>query len=251
MAASLPSATPTPSFRFRSASGSHAGAVRKLHRDACLERPDVGLWAVADGMGGDQSAGIGASAIVRALARVEDFETAFASRRAMRAALLRVNADLIARAAEDSLKNVGASVVTFLARETSYACMWVGTSRAYLLRSGTFSRLSRDHTIAQELVDAGKLEEAQVLADHKASPATRSIGASSRLEIEGVNGQIQAGDRFLLCSDGLAVMDDAEIAEMMSQEVNAASIAAVLIKKALGRNVADNVSVVIIDTEFS
>ncbi len=245
MVATQPSVIGSPSFRFRSASMSHAGAVRKLNRDACLERPDVGLWAVADGMGGDQSAGIGASAIVRALAGVDDFETAFLSRRAMRAALVRVNLDLVTRAAEDSIKDVGASVVTFLARETSYACMWVGTSRAYLLRSGVLHRLSRDHTVAQELIDAGKLDEAEGGEGYKVKTATRAVGARLKLEIEGGNGEIQARDRILLCSDGLTVIDEGEIAELMSQQISTASVAAALTKKSLELSAPDNVSVVV------
>lgn len=251
MVAVQPSATGSSSLRFRSASLSHAGAIRKLNRDACLERSDVGLWAVADGMGGDQSAGIGASAIVRALARVNDFESAFGSRRAMRAELVGVNLELLARATEDSLKDVGASVVTFLARDTSYACMWVGTSRAYLLRSGELRRLSRDEAATGERVDAGRLDGAQREADRKADSATRLIGASPKLEIEGVNGEIQAGDRFLLCSDGLGVIDDAEIAGIMSQQGSVASIGAALIKKSLELNVADNVSVVVVNSELA
>lgn len=228
MVAVQPSATSSPSFRFRSASLSHAGAIRKLNRDACLERADVGLWAVADGMGGDQSAGIGASAIVRALARVDDFESAFASRRALRAALVRVNLDLMTRATEESLQGVGASVITLLARETSYACMWVGTARAYAFRSGALIHIGRDHFQLRDLV-----------------------GSNSKLEIEGVNGQIEAGDRFLLCSDGLAVIDEADISEIVSRQVSAAAVASALIKRSLELNVADNVSVVVIDTEFA
>lgn len=249
MVTAQPSATGSPSLRFRSASLSHAGAIRKLNRDACLERPDVGLWAVADGMGGDQSAGIGASAIVRALARVDDFETAFASRRAMRAALVRVNQELLTRAAEDALKDVGASVVTLLARETSYACMWVGTSRAYVLRSGELCRLGHDDTITRELAAAHKLDQARHGECHQAISATRLVGASPKLEIEGVNGEIQAGDRFLICSDGLEVIEDASIAELMSQQSSAAAVASGLVRKSLELNVADNVSVVVIDAE--
>jgi len=244
-----PSATGSSSLRFRSASLSHAGAIRKLNRDACLERSDVGLWAVADGMGGDQSAGIGASAIVRALARVDDFETAFASRRAMRAALIRVHQELLTRAVEDALKDVGASVVTLLARETSYACMWVGTSRAYLLRSGELRRLGREDAAAQEPVDSRKIGSDREGTFQQIYSPMRLVGASSKLEIEGVNGEIQPGDRFLLCSDGLQVIEDISIAELMSQEGSPAAIASALIRKSLELNVADNVSVVVVDAE--
>ena len=232
--------------RFRSSSLSHAGCIRKLNRDAILERSKVGLWALADGMGADQSSGIGAATVVRALAQLDTFESAFNARRAVRAALTKVNLQLLTRALEERLENVGASVVALLARDESYACLWTGTSRGYVYRSGKLVRLSRDHTRAQELVDAGQLTHDQAAQQADLHRPTRAIGANVRLDIEATNGDLRTGDRFLLCSDGLSVVADADIASALAL-ASSQQVANRLIEAALEAGAPDNVSVIVVD----
>jgi protein phosphatase len=232
--------------RFRSSSLTHAGCVRKLNRDAILERSKVGLWAVADGMGGDQSSGIGSAAVVRALAQLDSFESSFNARRAVRAALTKVNLQLLTRALEERLENVGASVVALLARDDTYACLWTGSSRGYVFRSGKLARLSRDHTRAQELVDAGQLTHDQAAQQPDLQQATRAIGASTRLDIEATNGDLRTGDRFLLCSDGLGVVAEPDIALALAL-ASSQQAASKLIEAALEAGAPDNVSVIIVD----
>ena len=232
--------------QFRSSSLTHAGCVRKLNRDAILERSKIGLWALADGMGGDQSSGIGAAAVVRALAQLDSFDSAFSARRAVRAALAKANLQLLTRALEERLENVGASVVTLLARDDSYACLWTGTSRGYVFRSGKLMRLSRDHTCAQELVDAGQLTMEEAVQQPDLQKATRAIGARSHLEIEATNGELRPGDRFLLCSDGLNVVAEPDIALALAL-ASAQQASSRLIEAALEAGAPDNVSVIIVD----
>ncbi|MDP3495566.1 MAG: serine/threonine-protein phosphatase [Hyphomonadaceae bacterium] len=233
--------------RFRSSALTNTGCVRKLNRDAILERSKVGLWALADGMGGDQSSGIGAAIIVRALAQLDTFDSAFNARRAVRGALTKVNLQLLTRALEERLENVGASVVALLARDDSYACLWTGTSRGYVFRSGKLMRLSRDHTRAQELMDAGQLTREQAAQQPDLQQATRAIGANTRLDIEATNGDLRTGDRFLLCSDGLSVVGEADIALALAL-ASPQQAASRLIEDALEAGAPDNVSVIVVDT---
>lgn len=224
----------------------HAGCVRKLNRDALLERSQVGLWALADGMGGDQSSGIGAAAIVRAMGQLDSFESAFNARRAVRAALAKVHLQLQARALEERLENVGASVIALLARDDSYACLWAGTSRGYVFRSDKLARLSRDHTRAEELVEAGQITREQAAQQPELQQATRAIGASARLDIEATNGDLRAGDRFLLCSDGLGVVAEPDIALALALFSSQQAVSR-LVAAALEAGAPDNVSVIIVD----
>ena len=141
--------------------------MRKLNEDSVLARPEIGLWVVADGMGGhgggdrgQQRGGRRAgddrmrqSSAAELLARFED-------------CIIRVNADLRALARSRGTRVVGTTVVAILIHGARYACVWCGDSRAYLLRGGVLTQISRDHSEVQDLIDRGILdsEGSQVLA---------------------------------------------------------------------------------------
>ncbi len=235
-------------FSFRSLATTHAGSVRKLNEDAYLDRSDVGLWAVADGMGGHEAGDVASATIVDALAKVATFGSAFAFRRAVRTALLAVNGELCRKAAEEYKDTIGSTVVTLLAHGGHYACIWAGDSRAYLHRQGRLQRITRDHSLVQELIDAGAVDAGQAQGHRHANIVTRAVGASDRLELDGVYGLIQPGDRFLLCSDGLGVLTDCEI-EARLGGAPLASAASTLLRLTLERGAPDNVTFVLVDTD--
>jgi len=235
--------------RFRSVACTHPGRVRKLNEDACLDRPEAGLWAVADGMGGHNAGDVASAAVIDSLARVSEFGSAYAFRRGVRSALVAANNQLQQMADEDLLGPIGATVVTLLAHRGHYACIWAGDSRAYHQRAGVFTRITRDHSLVQELVDVGELDGEQARAHRSANVVTRAVGAQARLDLDGVHGRIEVGDRFLLCSDGLAaVLDDAELASHMRADTIAAT-ALSLMRAALETGAPDNVTFVLIEAE--
>jgi serine/threonine protein phosphatase Stp1 len=231
---------------FRSLAVTHPGCVRKLNEDSCLDRPDIGLWAVADGMGGHDAGNIASATVVNALERVTEFASAFAFRRAVRTALLEANADLQRKAEDELLDAIGSTVVALLAHRGYYACMWAGDSRAYVLRRGELERISRDHSLVQELVDAGALSASDAQRHKDAHVITRAVGARARLDLDGVYGRIEPGDRYLLCSDGLGILPESEIeAQLRLPSLAAASSS--LLRCALDRGAPDNVTFVLIE----
>lgn len=234
-------------FKFLSVGRTHVGCVRSLNEDAVLNRADIGLWAVADGMGGHEGGEVASAAVVSALEGVSDFATAYAFRDAAAQALIEANAKLVELSAERG--TMGSTVVTLLAHEGYYACLWAGDSRAYLYRAGALKRLSHDHSVVQEMVDAGAITEERARAHPRSNVITRAVGAREQLDVESVFGPIQAGDRFLLCSDGLTgVVSDREIAEHMIRAPLEAA-AERLIDQALARGAPDNVSLVLVAAE--
>jgi serine/threonine-protein phosphatase Stp1 len=243
--------TPRPShlgaFKFLSVGRTHVGCVRSLNEDAVLNRADIGLWAVADGMGGHEGGEIASAAVVDALGEVSNFTSAYAFRDAAAQALVDANAKLIEMSADRG--TMGSTVVTLLAHEGHYACLWAGDSRAYLYRAGALKRLSRDHSVVQEMVDAGAISEEHARAHPRSNVITRAVGAREELDVESVFGVIQAGDRFLLCSDGLTgVVTDREIADAMIRAPLEAA-AERLLDQALARGAPDNVSLVLVAAE--
>ncbi|HET9231785.1 MAG TPA: PP2C family serine/threonine-protein phosphatase [Vitreimonas sp.] len=234
-------------FKFLSVGRTHVGCVRSLNEDAVLNRADIGLWAVADGMGGHEGGEVASAAVVDALSGVFNFTTAYAFRDAAAQALVEANTKLVELSAERG--TMGSTVVTLLAHEGHYACLWAGDSRAYLYRAGALKRLTRDHSVVQEMVDAGAITEDRARAHPRANVITRAVGAREQLEIDSVFGSIQAGDRFLLCSDGLTgVVTEREIAEHMIRAPLEAA-AERLIDQALARGAPDNVSLVLLAAE--
>lgn len=238
-------------FAFRSVASTHPGCVRKLNEDACLDRPDIGLWAVADGMGGHDAGDVASATVINALGRVSDFSSAFAFRRAVRTALDEANLFLQRKADDELLGPIGSTVVTLLMHGGHYACIWAGDSRAYVLRNGRLERITRDHSVVQELVDAGALKDSEARSHRQANIVTRAVGAAPRLDLDGVYGRVEPGDRFLLCSDGLAaVLNDAEIAGLFRESLTSQAATA-LLRAALARGAPDNVTFVLIEARAS
>jgi serine/threonine protein phosphatase PrpC len=142
-------------LKFLSVGRTHEGRVRALNEDAFLNRPDIGLWAVADGMGGHDHGEVASGRVIEELSRVGAADSAFAFCESVTEALGRANEALAGAAGQMS----GATVVALMAYQDHFSCVWAGDSRAYLYRRGALRRLTRDHSFVKGLVDAGSLSE--------------------------------------------------------------------------------------------
>jgi serine/threonine protein phosphatase PrpC len=232
-------------FRFASAAQTHPGLRRSRNEDRVLDRSDRGLWAVADGMGGHFAGEAAAAQVIDALAGLESAGSGFVRLSALAMTLGRVNDALVQHRAEAG-EVCGSTLVALLAHEGHYACVWAGDSRAYRLRDGVLLALTRDHSMVQQLVDAGRILEHQRQGHPSASVITRAVGAAPGLQLDEAFGEIARGDVFLLCSDGLTTcVSDAEIAQMLGGE-DLAFCTDALIERTLRRGGPDNVTVVVV-----
>lgn len=234
----------------RSIARTHVGTVRTLNEDRYIERPDVRLWAVADGMGGHEAGDVASGSIVEALAGIEAQSSGYAYLNLVCDNLQAVNRDLVERAAALSYGAlIGSTVVALLAFEDHYACVWAGDSRLYLLRDGELSRLSHDHSAVQEMIDRGALTPEEAQGHHKSNIVTRAVGAGEPLQLEVRHAAIHPGDLFLLCSDGLTGMvTDEEIRRVMLA-MPPETAADGLMALALDRGARDNVTLVLVCAE--
>ena len=233
---------------FRSGAATHAGAANRLNEDAFVNRPDLGLWAVADGAGGHESGEV-ASAEVAGLLQTIDAglpaaEMLLEVRSRLEAAHARLHAEA-SRHGDGAM--VATTVVVLLARDDHFACLWAGDSRAYLLRDHALIKITRDHSLVQALVESGTISEAEAIGHPQANVITRAVGADSDvLELEKRTGQLMAGDRLLLCSDGLSkTLPEEQLAELLSGDD--ATGAASLVMAALTAQATDNITAVTID----
>jgi serine/threonine protein phosphatase PrpC len=224
------------------------GMIRASNEDRFLIRNDIGLWVVADGMGGHQGGEIASGLVVEALADLPAFTSGYGLLKAIKETLATVNAELIRKAA--SLKTggvIGSTVAALLISEEHFACLWAGDSRIYRLRDGALDRLTHDHSLIQEMIDRGHLTPAEAAIDKRSNIITRAIGAHQDLEVDVAHGSVEAGDRFLLCSDGLTgAVPDSELVALMSFRVTDHAADA-LLDRALERGAADNVTLVLVE----
>ncbi|HQT38224.1 MAG TPA: protein phosphatase 2C domain-containing protein [Acidocella sp.] len=228
---------------------SDPGAVRKYNEDNLLSRPDLGLWVVADGAGGHDSGEVASGMIVEELARLPSNLPTDDLIGLVDTTLSHVHAALRTKALTRGNDVVIASTfIALVVRENNFTCLWAGDSRAYLLRNGMLSQLTRDHSLVQELVDLGKLAAADAESHPHANIITRAVGSDSdRLDLDRVNGAAKPGDRFLLCSDGLSkTLTQAEITQLLSATDGEATPKN-LIAAALGHRVRDNVTAIVVE----
>ena len=232
-------------FAIASTALTHVGSVRKHNEDACLERPDIGLWVVADGMGGHQAGDVASRTIVESLAAIPVPSDAGSFIAEVRARLKESNQQLLEEAQRrggDAV--IGSTVVALLAHGAFFAALWAGDSRLYRLRGGVLQQLTRDHSQVQEMVDAGLLAPEAAERHPYANVITRAVGTSPALELDKVTDRLATGDIYLLCTDGLSKMvSDDEIAAIL-RDAPFGEVGEALIDAALARGGKDNVTAI-------
>jgi serine/threonine protein phosphatase PrpC len=236
-------------MRFECVSRTHVGLRRKINEDSVLVATDRGLWAVADGMGGHEAGEIASTMVTDALRCLPPSTDLEETTRAAVEALREVNHELIELArsgGRERKTTIGTTVVGLAIAEGAFRCFWMGDSRAYLLRGGSIARLTHDHSLVQELVDAGMLKAEDADRHEQANLITRAVGADEKVEVETAAGDAAAGDLFLLASDGLTrVVPDHEL-EAMLRGGPMENVADTLIDTVLARGAPDNVSLVLV-----
>ncbi len=231
---------------YSAASYSHVGMVRKVNEDACLELTWDGLWAVADGMGGHAAGDYVSSLAVDSLRQLPIVDGLEDFTQAVRDTLGRVNRVVREETVRRGVAMMGSTVVVLAARCDQAVCLWAGDSRLYRLRGGRIERLSHDHSYVQELQDSGLLNEAEARVHPRGNIVTRAIGVQDRLELQAVSVQVQPGDTYLLCSDGLnKTAEDHEIADVLGH-ADAYQVVRSLVHLGLTRGAPDNITAVVV-----
>jgi serine/threonine protein phosphatase PrpC len=237
-------------YCFQSAGLTHVGKVRKHNEDAFLDRPDLGLWLVADGMGGHSSGDVASRLIVDTLNQVPPPATASDLMAEVRSRLAQVN-DILRQTAEARGPGtiIASTVVALLAFGPHFAAVWAGDSRLYVLRDQRLSQVTEDHSHVQEMVNMGLLDEEEAARHPSANVVTRAVGAHAELELEVIQDRLQPGDVFLLCSDGLTrMMADAEIEDALNGGPLKDCVER-LVQLSLDRGAKDNVTAILVEAQ--
>ena len=237
----------------RSTAVSHVGKIRANNQDSGYAGTQ--LFVVADGMGGHAGGDV-ASAI--ALKRVMEADRQFASAAdaefALQSALSAANTMLAETVFEHpELTGMGTTVSAILRSGSQIAIAHIGDSRIYLLRDGTLKQITADHTFVQRLVDSGRITPEEAAVHPRRSVLMRVLGdVDAAPEIDTTVFDVLAGDRWLLCSDGLSsYVSDDKIAQALKSHPAVRDAADRLVKESLDQGAPDNVTVVVVDIDES
>lgn len=232
---------------WNSAARTDVGVVREVNEDAILAKPEISLWAVADGMGGHLVGDIASSKIVAALDEVLPQPMLSDYVDAVEDAVLDINEKMLeyAQVMFDA-GTMGSTLVALLIKERIGACLWVGDSRLYRFRNQQLIQISRDHSQLEEMLEMGLLTtEAAENYPHK-NVITRAVGVEESLYVDVTVFTTQIGDTFLLCSDGLynSVSKEDLIEALALRDLEL--MVTQLVNKAIANGAPDNVSAVVV-----
>ena len=213
--------------------------------------PDRGIFIVADGMGGHAAGEVASEMAVRFVARelgslrsLSDDQVADRMRTAIRTA----NGAIFQRTlTEHDKRGMGTTVTSLVLYDVRFLIGQVGDSRAYLLRDGRLSQITKDHSYVQEQVDAGYLTPEQARSHPYSNVITRCVGANSDVMPDIYAGAVKPNDVFLLASDGLTgMLEDYQLSEMLSPDRTPQEEVDGLIAEANRHGGLDNITAIIV-----
>ena len=248
-------------LRLEASAWTDAGPVRENNEDSFLVDEDAGLFVVADGMGGHAAGEVASRIAVDSIQEllqggVDPDETrldrevpdpADVLRERLRYAMNQASARIRREAQlNPSYTGMGTTVCVLLIEGEQGHVAHVGDSRIYLYRDGEITRLTRDHTVVQQEIDAGRLTPAMARQVPHRNYLTQSVGYHGPVEPDTATRPLLPGDLFLLCSDGLTdPLDDVALADLC-RRTDVSDLAETLVHKAIASGGEDNVTVVVV-----
>jgi len=230
---------------FKSSATTHVGMVRKVNQDSYAERSDIGVWAVADGMGGHEAGEIASAMVTDHIKSLQANDNIVDMLEAVEKSIMAANQELVEKAASyDSQRVPGSTVVVLIINGDKGAIVWAGDSRIYRRRDNQITQLTRDHSHVQDLVEQGVILESEAESHPMANVITRAVGISEPLELDSQWIDVRPDDQFLLCSDGLSrLVTNDEMQSMMSNK-DSEEVTQSLLHTALVRGARDNVTLI-------
>ena len=235
---------PVPGFSV--VSRTDVGRVRRSNQDALII--GGGLAGVADGMGGHNGGEIASGETRDGILRELSGKTP--DRQALREAVEKINLEIWDRQEKDaSLTGMGTTLTLLWPSETEMLVAQVGDSRAYLIRDGQVRQVTEDHSLVGDMVRRGVLTEEQAACHPMRNYITRAVGTEDTIEADLFTEERKAGDRWLVCSDGLYSMISRGALEELVRKENAEEAADALLQAALEGGGRDNITLILMTDE--
>lgn len=235
------------SLSLRFAAGSHKGMIREGNEDSGYAGPR--LLAIADGMGGQAAGEVASSEVISTLVVLDDDIPGSDILTSLGTAVQRANDQLRMMVEEDpQLEGMGTTLTALLWTGQRLGLVHVGDSRAYLLRDGVLTQITQDHTWVQRLVDEGRITEEEATTHPQRSLLMRALGSGDHVEPDLSIREVRAGDRYLICSDGLSgVVSHQTLEDTLASYQGPQETVQELIQLALRGGGPDNITVIVAD----
>lgn len=220
------------------------GLRRESNQDSFLARPELGLYIVADGMGGHSGGEVASAMAVHAVAQFVQQNQTMPARDLMLRAYQEASRQIFERAAQESrLSGMGTTMVLLYIREGMIYIANVGDSRAYLFRKPFYWQMTEDHSLMNEQLRAGILKEENIATFTSRNVITRSVGYEKNVQADVIQRELVPGDSYLICSDGFSGLVPDKVAGDILNQTEASKVPDVCIAKALENGGDDNVTV--------
>ncbi|MFK4146964.1 Stp1/IreP family PP2C-type Ser/Thr phosphatase [Streptomyces sp. NPDC004065] len=235
------------SLSLRFAAGSHKGMIREGNEDSGYAGPR--LLAIADGMGGQAAGEVASSEVISTIVALDDDIPGSDILTSLGQAVQRANDQLRSMVEEDpQLEGMGTTLTALLWTGQRLGLVHVGDSRAYLLRDGVLTQITQDHTWVQRLVDEGRITEEEASTHPQRALLMRALGSGEHVEPDLSIREVRAGDRYLICSDGLSgVVSHQTMEETLASYQGPQETVQELIQLALRGGGPDNITVIVAD----
>lgn len=235
------------SLSLRFAAGSHRGMIREGNEDSGYAGPR--LLAIADGMGGQAAGEVASSEVISTIVPLDDDVPGSDILTSLGTAVQRANDQLRQMVEDDpSLEGMGTTLTALLWTGQRLGLVHVGDSRAYLLRDGVLTQITQDHTWVQRLVDEGRITEEEANTHPQRSLLMRALGSGDHVEPDLSIREVRAGDRYLICSDGLSgVVSHQTLEDTLASYQGPQETVQELIQLALRGGGPDNITVIVAD----
>lgn len=226
----------------------HPGHKRSHNEDCYKASPELGLWLVADGVGGHSNGEV-ASAIVR-----DTLDKDLAAGSNLIDAIHHSHAQILEEIASREGSNMGSTVVAVQLCENNYEVAWVGDSRAYLFDGKSLKQITRDHNPVSEMLARGAITPQQAANHPERNVLSQSLGVADTITVapDRIRGELHGGQQIMLCSDGLTdELSDERITQVMMEGSTPEDQVKALIQGALDSGGRDNVTVVVVGEKAS
>lgn len=226
--------------------GSDKGNKRKLNEDSFLVDEQLGVWVLADGMGGYESGDVASQIATQHIIEccknegLSLVEAVYSAHHA------------ILNAAKNGIGQwgMGTTIVALKITGFDYEITWVGDSRAYLLGAGKIIQITKDHSLVQEMIDSGHISQEEAQNHPKRNVISQALGSPEmdEIKVDVMTGKLSFGETIMLCSDGLTTeVNDTQIANIVQQDLSTEAKVNHLIGAALNAGGKDNVTVILVE----
>ena len=233
----------------RAAGRTHVGLHRAANEDSILLMPGIGLFAVADGMGGHRGGRVASQMVTGELTRIATEAGRSLDGEELAAALADINRKVHQTGQESAeLFNMGSTCVAISIMGGRVHLAHLGDSRAYLIREGAIEQLTSDHRVIQPMLDRGEISEDEARTHPMRNVLTRSVGVEADVTVTRTEMPIENGDRILLCSDGLSdLVPPVALLELVEANPDLDELVSAMVDAANAAGGHDNISVVVVE----